>query len=187
MFGSTRWAAVLALGIVWICGAQAARAGGVNVQRDDLQRDVAFEREPKRIITLLPSLTETVCALGACDRLVATDRYSNWPVHVQSLPKAGGIDDAQIELIVSLRPDLVLFSSSQRITDRLRDLGLVCFALSTDSYPDISHTVRTVGAILGVADRAQRLDEAIARDVRQIGAQAMARRGGDGPSVYFEV
>jgi len=157
------------------------------VLRDDLKRAVDFAHPPLRIVSLLPSLTETVCALGACDRLVATDRYSNWPAHVQSLPKAGGIDDAQVELIVSLRPDLVLISSSQRVTDRLHDLGLVCFALSTDSYPDISHTVRTIGAILGVADRAQRLDEDIAREVQRIGAQAMARRRGDGPSVYFEV
>ncbi len=42
MFGGIRWAAVLALGVAWICGTQAARASGVNVQRDDLQRDVAF-------------------------------------------------------------------------------------------------------------------------------------------------
>jgi len=174
-----------AAGVALLLGAAAPAMS--LVLRDDLKRTVDFAHPPLRIVTLLPSLTETVCALGACDRLVATDRYSNWPAHVQSLPKAGGIDDAQIELIVSLRPDLVLISSSQRVTDRLQDLGLVCFALSTDSYPDISHTVRTIGAILGVADRAQRLDEAIARDVRQIGAQAMARRGGDGPSVYFEV
>jgi len=178
-------AGVAAAGVALLLGA-AAPALGV-VLRDDLRREVAFAHPPQRIVSLLPSLTETVCALGACDRLVATDRYSNWPAHVQSLPKAGGIDDAQIELIVSLRPDLVLFSSSQRITDRLHDLGLVCFALSTDSYPDISHTVRTIGAILGVPDRAQRLNEAITRAVQQIGAQAMARRRGDGPSVYFEV
>ena len=174
-----------AAGVALLLGAAAPAMS--LVLRDDLKRAVDFAHPPLRIVSLLPSLTETVCVLGACDRLVATDRYSNWPAHVQSLPKAGGIDDAQIELIVSLRPDLVLISSSQRVTDRLQDLGLVCFALSTDSYPDISHTVRTIGAILGVADRAQRLDEAIARDVRQIGAQAMARRGGDGPSVYFEV
>ncbi len=174
-----------AAGVALLLGA-AAPAMSLAL-RDDLKRTVDFAHPPLRIVTLLPSLTETVCALGACDRLVATDRYSNWPAQVQLLPKAGGIDDAQIELIVSLRPDLVLISSSQRVTDRLHDLGLVCFALSTDSYPDISHTVRTIGAILGVADRAQRLDEAIAREVRQIGAQAMARRRGDGPSVFFEV
>ena len=174
-----------AAGIALLLGAAAPAMS--LVLRDDLKRAVDFAHPPLRIVSLLPSLTETVCALGACDRLVATDRYSNWPAHVQSLPKAGGIDDAQVELIVSLRPDLVLISSSQRVTDRLHDLGLVCFALSTDSYPDISHTVRTIGAILGVADRAQRLDEDIAREVQRIGAQAMARRRGDGPSVYFEV
>src|SRR5271165_2479833 len=186
MFGSTRWAAVLALGIVWICGAQAARAGGVNVQRDDLQRDVAFERAPKRIITLLPSLTETVCALGACDRLVATDRYSEWPRQVRALPKAGGLDDAEVELIVALKPDLVLVSRSQRITDRLTELGITAFALQTDRYGDIAHTVTTIGAILGMVREAAELNETIDADVRRIGAQARSHRG-EGPTVYFEV
>ncbi|MDE1950915.1 MAG: ABC transporter substrate-binding protein, partial [Burkholderiales bacterium] len=71
--------------------------------RDDLGREVRFDRPPQRVVTLLPSLTETVCALGACDRLVATDRYSDWPPSVVALPKAGGVDDAQIETIASLR------------------------------------------------------------------------------------
>src|SRR3974390_1687374 len=82
----------------------------------------AEARYPGRVITLLPSFTETVCALGACDRLVATDRYSNWPAEVKALPKAGGLEDADIELIVSLKPDLVVLSRSQRITERLREL-----------------------------------------------------------------
>jgi len=187
MLGGTRWAAVLALGIVWICGTQAARAGGVNVRRDDLQRDVAIEREPKRIITLLPSLTETVCALGACDRLVATDRYSQWPPQVGLLPKAGGVDDAEVELIVALKPDLVLLSRSQRISNRLAELGITSFALQTDRYSDIAHTVTTIGAILGLVREAARLNETIAASVREIGAQALDRRHGARPTVYFEV
>lgn len=187
MFCGMRSAAALVLGLAWVLVAPSARAGGVNVQRDDLQRDVAFEHEPKRVITLLPSLTETVCALGACDRLVATDRYSEWPQQVRALPKAGGLDDAEVELIVELKPDLVLLSRSQRITDRLAELGIRSFALQTDRYSDIAHTVATIGAILGLDREAARLNESIAARVRQIGAQARARRHGEGPSVYFEV
>ncbi len=174
-----------AAGVALLLGAAAPAVS--LVLHDDLKRAVDFAHPPQRIVSLLPSLTETVCALGACDRLVATDRYSDWPVQVKSLPKAGGIDDAQIELIVSLRPDLVLLSSSQRITDRLRDLELVSFALNTDRFSDIGHTVRTIGDILGVPERAQRLNESLTAAVHEIGAQAMARRRGDGPSVYFEV
>jgi iron complex transport system substrate-binding protein len=157
------------------------------VQRDDLQRDVTFAHEPRRIITLLPSLTETVCALGACDRLVATDRYSEWPQQVRSLPKAGGLDDAEVELIVALKPDLVLVSRSQRITDRLGELGIASFALQTDRYADIAHTVTTIGAILGRSREAAELNASIAAGVNRIGAQALLRRRGEGPTVYFEV
>ena len=180
-------AVALVFGLAWALGALPARAGGLNVQRDDLQRDVTFEHEPRRVITLLPSLTETVCALGACDRLVATDRYSEWPQQVRSLPKAGGLDDAEVELIVALKPDLVLVSRSQRITDRLGELGITSFALQTDRYADIAHAVTRIGAILGRSREAAQLNASIAAGVSRIGAQALARRRGEGPTVYFEV
>jgi iron complex transport system substrate-binding protein len=75
-------------------------------------RGVAVElpQPPRRIVSLLPSLTETVCALGGCERLVGVDRYSNWPAHVKALPVVGGGIDPHIEAIVALKPDLVLVS-----------------------------------------------------------------------------
>ena len=96
-------AAVLALAssLTFFLGAPEALATGFVV-RDDLDRPVAFAQHPQRIVSLLPSLTETICALDSCGRLVATDRYSDWPPQVKALPKAGGIDDAEIELIVKL-------------------------------------------------------------------------------------
>ena len=71
---------------------------------------------PQRIVSLVPGLTESLCALGACARLVGTDRYSNWPPEVQALPKLGGLDDAQVERIAALKPDLVLAAPSARAT-----------------------------------------------------------------------
>jgi iron complex transport system substrate-binding protein len=172
-------AALLSLGL--------AVAAHASIVRDDLGRDVRFTQPPQRIVTLLPSITETVCALGACDRLVATDRYSDWPVAVRALPKAGGLDDAEVELIVSLKPDLVILSRSQRITDRLADLGIPSFALETDRYSDIEHNISVLGKILGTSERATDLNASIAARVRTIGDAARAARAGDGPRVYFEV
>jgi iron complex transport system substrate-binding protein len=157
------------------------------VLRDDLQREVRLPRDPQRIISLVPSLTEIVCALGACDRLVATDRYSNWPVQVRALPKTGGFEDPEVEQMVALKPDLVLVSRSQRLSERLRELGVVSFALNTESYADIGHAVRVIGLILGVADRATRLDQTIEQAVREVGEQARSQRRGGGPTVYVEV
>jgi iron complex transport system substrate-binding protein len=174
-----RVATILAL--AWATAAQA------NLVRDDLGRDVRFDRPPLRVISLLPSITETVCALDACGRLVATDRYSNWPPQVGALPKAGGLDDAEIELIVSLKPDLVLLSRSQRITDRLADLGIKTFALNSDRYADIAHNIRVIGEILGLDERARGLNESIAANVQSIAASAHRAHSGTAPSVYFEV
>ncbi len=157
------------------------------VLRDDLKRDIAFAHPARRIVTLLPSLTETVCALDACDRLVATDRYSNWPPQVGALPKAGGLDDAAVELVVSLRPDVVLLSRSQRITGRLDELGIRTFTLNTESYADIGRNIEIIGRILGATARAAALEHALAAELHEIGVEAAARRHGQGPTVYFEV
>ncbi|MFI4890318.1 MAG: ABC transporter substrate-binding protein [Steroidobacterales bacterium] len=162
-----------------------ARAG--ITLRDDLQREVSIARPAQRIITMLPSLTEAVCALGACDRLVATDRYSNWPAAVGALPKAGGLDDASIELIVSLKPDLVLISSAQRVSARLDELGVASFALNPQSYADGLRTVDLIGQLLGIPERAAALNALTEQRVREVGEASIRRRHGASPSVYFEI
>jgi iron complex transport system substrate-binding protein len=157
------------------------------VVRDDLGHEITLEHPPQRLISLLPPLTETVCALGECGRLVATDRYSNWPDSVKALPKTGGLEDPLIEAIVRLHPDLVLLSSAQRITARLRELGIESVALDTQTYAHISHVITVIGTILDVPERAAALNRRIDAEVREIGEQAIAARRGAAPSVYFEV
>ena len=171
--------------LLGLCPA-ACRAAPLQL-RDDLGREVRLAGPPQRIISLLPSLTETVCALGACDRLVATDRFSDFPAAVAALPKAGGLDDAEVELIVGLKPDLVLLSRSQRITDRLGELGIAAFALNSARYADIARDVTLLGTILGVPDRAAALNENIQTAVQAIGTQAREHAHGRSASVYFEV
>ncbi len=160
---------------------------GPIVVRDDVHREITLAHSPRRIISLLPPLTETVCALGECGRLVATDRYSDWPESVKALPKTGGLDDPLIEAIVRLHPDLVLLSSSQRITGRLRELGIESFALDTQTYAHVSHAITLIGTILEVPARAAALNRRIDEEVREIGEQAIAQRRGPPPAVYFEV
>lgn len=169
-----------------VVAARAAHAEAF-VLRDDAERQVSFTRNPLRIVTLLPSLTETVCALDACDRLVATDRYSNFPAEAEALPKVGGLDDVTVELIVRLRPDLVLLGRAQRITERLADLGIQSFVLNSETYADIARSIKIVGRILGATARADSLERSIAAAVEAIGAEAVAQHHGPRPAVYFEV
>lgn len=178
----------LAFGIAAAAFAPACGAAAAPIAvRDDLGHEVTLAHPPQRIISLLPPLTETVCALGECGRLVATDRYSNWPDSVKELPKTGGLEDPLIEAIVRLHPDLVLLSSSQRITGRLRELGIESFALDTQTYAHISHVITVIGTILDVPGRAAALNRRIDAEVREIGEQTIAARRGAAPSVYFEV
>ena len=127
---------------------------------DDRGVVVNFERSPQRIVSLLPSLAETVCELGQCQRLVGVDRYSNHPASVRALPKTGGGIDPNIEAVVALRPELVLAATSSRGLARLEALGLKVLALEPRSAVDAQRVMGVLGQVLEVPD-AQRIWRAI--------------------------
>lgn len=124
-------------------------AAALTVQ-DDRRQAVELTRPAQRIVSLLPSLTETVCALGACNRLVGIDRYSNWPLAIQNLPRLGGGIDPNIEAIVAVRPDLVLLAGSTRGIERLQALGLTVLQLEPRTHADTERVLHTVAAALGL-------------------------------------
>ena len=162
-----------------------ATARAETALRDDRGVAVTLSRPPTRIVSLLPSLTESVCALGACARVVGTDRFSNWPASVQALPKLGGIDDAQLEGVVALKPDVVLVSISARVTDRLEGLGLKVIALESRNHADVKRTLTLLAQMLGVPAEAERVWADIERETRAAAARVPA--GLRGKRVYFEV
>jgi len=180
--------AAMILGLSGPLNVARARADEARLTvRDDAGRVVQLARPATRVITMLPSLTEIVCALDLCDRLVATDRYSNFPAVVTHLPKTGGIDDASIELIVRMKPDVVVLNRSQRIEQRLTSLGVASVALKTDDFADIARSITVIGTLLGVPERASMLNAKINADVAMIATQARRARAHRQPSVYFEV
>jgi iron complex transport system substrate-binding protein len=152
---------------------------------DDRGRSLTLPRPPQRIVSLLPSLTETVCALQACGRLVGTDRYSNWPASVQALPKLGGLEDAQVERIVALRPDLVLAAGSARAIGRLEALGVPVLALEPRSLQDTERVIARVAQALGDARAGPALWQRMQARIGAAAARVPAALRGQ--SVYFEV
>jgi len=143
-----------------------------------------FRQAPQRIVSLLPSLTETVCALGQCQRLVGVDRYSNFPESVKKLPQVGGGMDPNIEAIVALRPDLVLAAVSSRSATRLQSLGIPVFALEPKTHADVQRAIGTLGQLLQVPD-ADKLWRSIDSDLRAAAQQLPAPLRG--ARIYFEV
>ncbi len=168
-----------------LAGLCAVSAHAVTVQ-DDRQKKIEVPRTPQRIVSLLPSLTETVCALGACSRLVGVDRYSNWPESIKTLPRMGGGIDPNLESILALRPDLVLAAGSTRGIERLEALGLTVLRLEPRTHADAQRVLRTVGDALHLppqdSERVwQGIQAGVQAAVQSLAPQARAQR------VYFEV
>jgi iron complex transport system substrate-binding protein len=161
----------------------ALQAQGAGLVDD---RGVALElpRAPRRIVAMLPSLTEMVCELGACDRLVGVDDFSNWPAQVRGLPRLGGLEDTNIERVIALKPDLVLLASSSRAVGRLEGLGIKVATLEPKTLADLRRVWAQLAQVLEVADGAARWRRL------ESGVDAAARRlppALRGTTVYFEV
>lgn len=178
-----RWFAVAAL-----CSAVgAAGAASALPVQDDRGRAIDSALAPQRIVSLLPSLTESVCVLGACDKLVGVDRYSNWPSSVQAVRKVGGGLDPHLETIVALKPDVVLLSHSSRLAQRLESLGLRTVVLEPRTLADVQRVLHVLGAVLHIPPEqgAQRVWQEMLQGVAQA-VQAMPA-GIAGGTVYLEV
>ena len=151
---------------------------------DDRGVSVVFDKPPQRVISLLPSLTESVCALGKCSTLVGIDRFSNWPKSIQGLPKLGGIGDINIERIVQLKPDVVLLEKASPVIARLNGLGIKTFALDIKSMGDEERALQKLDLVLGTSESARvwnQMQQEIMRARKQLSDKV------DNIRVYFEV
>lgn len=152
---------------------------------DDRGQALTLPRPAQRIVSLLPSLTEGVCALEACDRLVGVDRFSNWPAQVKQLPQLGGLEDTTIERLVRLQPDLVVAAVSARALGRLQALGIPVLALEPKSLADTRRVLEVLAQALGKAGEGERLWALIDQGVNAAAARVPPALRGQ--AVYFEV
>ena len=151
---------------------------------DDRGVVVMFDKPPQRVVSLLPSLTESVCALGKCGALVGVDRFSNWPLSIQELPKLGGMGDINIERIVQLKPDVVLLEKASPAIARLNSLGVRTFALDVKSMGDEERALKKLDTLLGTSE-STRVWNQIQKEIMRANKQ-LSSKGGN-ISVYFEV
>jgi iron complex transport system substrate-binding protein len=154
--------AVLAVGFLGV-------AGAVNYPltvKDDLGRNITLKAEPVRVVSLVPSHTETVYALGAGRKLVGRDENSNYPADALKVPSLGGLYNPNLEAIVGAKPDLVLASEySGDLVKALEKAGVPVWAGSAQTFQDIFVTISDFGRLLGREGEAARLNAGIRRDV----------------------
>lgn len=151
---------------------------------DDLGRDITLQAEPMRIVAMLPSHTETLCAINVCDRIVGVDDYSNYPARVNDLPDLGGLRDPNIEKIVALEPDLVLISEDGELAQTLAEFGLTVYAGSAQTYEEVFDKFKTIGKLVNRETEAAVLTGRVQGEIEQI-EQLTANSAA--PEVYFEI
>jgi iron complex transport system substrate-binding protein len=130
----------------------AKEAAGLTLT-DGLGRTVTLASPAQRVVSLAPSNTEILFALGAGDKVVGRDQFSDYPPEVESIAKVGGsMGEYSLEAIAALKPDLVLASelNSPELVDSLEKLGLTVYYLpNPKSFEDLYTNLETVATLTG--------------------------------------
>jgi iron complex transport system substrate-binding protein len=162
-----------------------APGGAISVV-DDAGQTVRLARPAQRIVSLIPSATETAVAIGAGGQLVGRTDFDHGPA-VDGLPSVGGGMDPSIEALVALKPDLVLTwetKQDRRVRDRMAELGIPAFAVKAEDTTDVFRTLHSVGALTGRGRTADSLAAALRAELAAVRASVAGRPA---PRVFFLV
>lgn len=145
---------------------------------DDLGREIPLPAPPARIVSLVPSVSETLWHVGVGERLVGVTRYCTHPREVAALPRCGGTKTPDCERISSLRPDLVFMSAEENRSEDfelLSQRGLAVFVCLPKTVSDVTDWVLRVGRAVGCVAQAERIASSTAAVLQEVGARASAR------------
>jgi iron complex transport system substrate-binding protein len=185
--------------MVWACTPKAGTAApGASAEApatlerpgpvDALGRSFPFRGRAERIVSLSPSVTEILFAIGAGDQVVGVTEFCTYPPEAADRDKVGGFSGATIsvERIAALKPDLVFLSADmhERILSFLERLGIPSFAVEPRSFEEIYTTIALIGGLTGKASGAE---EVIAAMREKIGRAEKSWQGKEKPRVFWEV
>jgi iron complex transport system substrate-binding protein len=161
----------------------AALAQGVRVI-DATGQEVVLAAPALRVVSMVPSHTETLCALGACDRLVGRDSLSDAPADALAAPTLGTAFAPDLEALVALAPDLVLADAFAGLEDALAPFGIAVYSGTPQRLSDLGPYVEDLGALLGLPLEAAALADHLERGLDEV---RLAVAGADRPTVFVEI
>lgn len=155
---------------------------------DGLGRSVTIQAEPQRIISLAPSCTEILFALGLGSRVVGVDKFSNYPPEVAGIEKVGGFSDPSVEKIASLKPDLLLGTSMhKKFLPQFEALGAPVLLLEPRNVDGVLADIRLVGRATGRPEAAEKLAQQISERIERVRSKVQTVPVDQRPWVYYEV
>jgi len=181
--------AVISLTFLTACS-QPESAGTSPLEiTDQLGRTVVVEETPQTIVSLAPSNTEILFALGLGDRVVAVTDFCNYPPEVEEEPTVGGFSNPNIEEIVALSPDLVLATSMHEgeIIPQLEEYGVTVFALNPMTIDEVVEAITMVGEVTGTEDEAADLLSDMQKRIKAVTDKMSGLSAGEKPRVLYAV
>lgn len=176
---------LLLLALAAACGEHEGKAARAPGAVDDYGAAIAPAAPARRIVSLNPTTTELLFALGAGDRVVGRSRWDQWPPQAQRVAEAGDAIRPSVERIIALRPDLVILYASgdnRAAATTLVQAGIRVVALRIDRIADFERSVRIVGALAGREAEAATAADSLRRSLDAVRA---ALRDVPRPSVFL--
>ncbi len=160
---------------------------GERVLIDEAGRRVKVPLSAKRIISLAPSITEIIFALGLRQEIIGVTNFCDYPEEVTTKPRIGGFVNPDVEKIVSLKPDLVIAIADGNRWDtieRLSDLGFPVYTVDPKGFDGVIQTIRNIGEIIGKGEEARAL---VRRMMEKKEKVVTLTRSLSRPAVFFQV
>lgn len=134
------------------------------------------QASPKRIISLVPAVTEMLFAIGAGPEVVGVSSYDRFPPEARTRPSVGALVDPDFERILSLKPDLVVvYGSQSELITRLERVRIPMFNYRHAGLADITETIESLGARVGRAERARQVANAIRGAIGEVARRVAGR------------
>ena len=158
---------------------------------DAVGNEITLEKEPERIVSLIPSNTEITFALGQGEKIVGVSDHDNYPEEVQEIEKIGGME-LNVEVIIALEPDVILahelgLSSAQEAFEQLKEAGIDVFVI--EDAQDIAstyETIDTIGKVVGAEEEAEQVISEMKEGFAEIEELTSAIPEDKRQSVFFE-
>ncbi|BCJ85238.1 ABC transporter substrate-binding protein [Effusibacillus dendaii] len=156
--------------------------------QDATGNQVTIQSEPQRIVSLLPSQTEILFALGLGDRVVGVDKWSDYPPEAKKKPVVGAMT-IDPELVLAQKPDLVLggATADPQGVAKLRSLGLTVFATEPTNMAETEQAIETIGKLTNRSQAAVSVIHSMQETVRSIQDKRTAAASQKEPVVYLEI
>ncbi len=153
---------------------------------DDAGREVTIEQSPTRIVSIAPSNTEMLFALGLDDRIVGVDSFSTYPPEARQKPQVGSYLEPDLERVVAAEPDLILATEAHvgTVLPELDALGLPTVVIEPADLDEVFSGMLLIGTITDVSPQAQQV---VCELQTRVDAVAEAVAGASRPRVFFEL